>query len=76
MRALNEGALVAALRALFGEPGGRVRVGIGDDAAAWSPHAGQLQLITVDEATEGIDFRRGAVSLEDAGWRALAASIS
>ena len=68
--------MVAGLRALIGAPSGRVRVGIGDDAAVWSPGPGQLQVITVDECTEGIDFRRNTVRLEDAGWRALAASLS
>lgn len=53
-----------------------MRVGIGDDAAVWSPRSRLLQVVTVDEATEGIDFRRATVSLEDAGWRSLAASIS
>ncbi|HVA38268.1 MAG TPA: thiamine-phosphate kinase [Candidatus Dormibacteraeota bacterium] len=53
-----------------------MRLGIGDDAAVWKPSPGKLQVITVDEATEGTDFRRSTSSLEDAGWRALAASLS
>ncbi|TAM56343.1 thiamine-phosphate kinase [bacterium] len=73
---MNEASVTAALHALLDPPTGRVRVGIGDDAAVWSPSPGALQVITVDECTEGIDFRRGAVTLQDAGWRALAASIS
>lgn len=53
-----------------------MRVGIGDDAAVWTPRKSQLQLITVDEVTEGVDFRRATTSPEDAGWRALAVSLS
>ena len=47
----------------------------GDDAAAWSVEAGVV-VATVDTLAEGTHWRRDTMSLADAGWRAIATSVS
>jgi thiamine-monophosphate kinase len=54
----------------------RVTVGIGDDAAVWQPSRSHRSAISTDMLVEGVDFTRDAMSLEDAGWRAMAANLS
>jgi thiamine-monophosphate kinase len=50
--------------------------GIGDDAALWQPSRSHRSAISSDMLVEGVDFTRDAMSLEDAGWRAMAANLS
>jgi thiamine-monophosphate kinase len=50
--------------------------GIGDDAAVWQPSRSHRSVISTDMLVEGVDFTRDLMSLEDAGWRAMAASLS
>jgi len=52
-----------------------VTVGIGDDAAVLEPSDARL-VWTVDTAVEGVHFRRDWMSLEDIGWKSLAAAAS
>ncbi len=49
---------------------------IGDDAALWQPSRSNRSAISTDMLVEGVDFTRDAMSLEDAGWRAMAANLS
>lgn len=49
---------------------------IGDDAALWQPSRSHRSAISTDMLVEGVDFTREAMSLEDAGWRAMAANLS
>jgi thiamine-monophosphate kinase len=51
-------------------------VGIGDDAALWQPSRSHRSAISTDMLIEGVHFTRRAMSLEDIGWRAMAANLS
>lgn len=74
---MTEEQLVAAIRTLCATHGNtRVLVGIGDDAAVWQPSRSHRSVISSDMLVEGVHFRRDIMSLEDAGWRALAANLS
>lgn len=50
--------------------------GIGDDAALWRPSRSCRSAISSDMLVEGVDFTREAMTLADAGWRAMAANVS
>src|SRR6185436_17363861 len=54
----------------------QVPVGIGDDAAVWTPAPGSSVVLTVDAQVDGVHFRRGWFSLANAGDRAVSASAS
>jgi thiamine-monophosphate kinase len=54
----------------------RVILGIGDDAAVWQPSRSHRSVISTDMLVEGVHFTRDTMSLEDAGWRAMAAALS
>jgi thiamine-monophosphate kinase len=79
---VTEDEIVAAIAALCrselveGRGNRRVLVGIGDDAALWQPSRSHRSAISTDVLVEGVDFTRAAMSLEDAGWRAMAANVS
>ncbi|HVR46608.1 MAG TPA: thiamine-phosphate kinase [Candidatus Binatia bacterium] len=65
---MTEDEIIAALRPLT--------KGIGDDAALWQPSRSHRSAISSDMLVEGVDFTRAAMTLEDAGWRAMAANVS
>ena len=73
---LTEDSLVASLKRVLGEPSGSVRVGIGDDAAAWKAPASHLSLITTDMLVDGTHFRLSATTPDDLGRKALAVNLS
>ncbi|HEY2473210.1 MAG TPA: thiamine-phosphate kinase [Candidatus Cybelea sp.] len=54
----------------------RIVLGIGDDAALWQPSRSHRSVISADMLVEGVHFTREAMSLEDAGWRAMVANLS
>jgi thiamine-monophosphate kinase len=56
--------------------GGRVLLGIGDDAAIWAPPRGEAVVLTVDVQVEGIHFRPGWLRPAEIGARAVASSAS
>jgi thiamine-monophosphate kinase len=51
-------------------------LGIGDDCAIFRPRAGEDLLFTTDMLIEDTHFRRHTHSAVDAGWKALARSLS
>jgi thiamine-monophosphate kinase len=53
-----------------------LRVGIGDDAAAWLPTPGTLTVATTDALVEGVHFDLATTSWCDLGWKALAENVS
>ncbi len=74
---LREDDLVAAIEAIVGSNAdARLLVGIGDDAAVWQPSRSHRSVITSDASIEGVHFTRATMTLEDAGWRAMAANAS
>ena len=73
---MGPGAEFDLLRALLresGDPGGKVLVGPGDDAAVLDVE--QL-VVSTDISLEDIHFRRSWISLEEAGFRAVVAAAS
>ncbi len=66
------------LTSRLGHPprGGRLLIGIGDDAALWSPPAGNAVVLTTDSQVEGVHFRREWLSPHQIGARAVAAAAS
>ena len=52
-----------------------ITVPSGDDAAVWA-NAGGHTVASVDAFVEGTHFRRDTMSYADAGWRAVAATVS
>ena len=78
---VTEDEIVARIEALLsrgrrGDAQRRVLLGIGDDAALWQPSRSHRSVISTDMLVEGVHFTREAMSLEDAGWRAMAANLS
>lgn len=74
----SEDDLIAQLRDLI-ETQTRprsVRNTIGDDAAIWRPSRSHYSVITTDALVEGVHFRLDTMSIEDAGWRAMASNLS
>ena len=55
---------------------GRTLLGIGDDAALWSPPAGTAVVLTTDSQVEGIHFRREWLPPRQIGARAVATAAS
>jgi thiamine-monophosphate kinase len=73
---VTEDELVAAINALVPTPTKGVTLGIGDDAALWQPSRSNRSAISSDILVEGVHFTREMMSLEDIGWRAMAANLS
>ena len=71
---MGEFDLIAALRARLPEPGPRVLLGVGDDAAITAPEG--VTATSVDAIVEGVHFRRESTPLDAIGRRALAAALS
>jgi thiamine-monophosphate kinase len=72
----TENEFVRWVRGWAGHPGGRVRLGIGDDAALVEETAGQELILTTDMTLEGVHFRRDLHPPRAVGHRALARSLS
>jgi thiamine-monophosphate kinase len=73
---LHEKALIQRIRRAAGSGAGRVRLGIGDDAAILHIPAGQEVLVTTDFTLEGVHFRREWHPAESVGHRCLARGLS
>ena len=68
---MNEQTVVNAARKMFGgRAGGRVRVGIGDDAAV--VRIGRTDVVlTIDSVVEGVDFDFRYFTWTDVGFKAV-----
>lgn len=58
------------------QPPASGEIGIGDDAALWTPAAGQSEVLTTDALVDGVHFRISTTSWRDLGWKALAENVS
>lgn len=65
---MNEEQILEAIRPFT--------TGIGDDAALWQPSRSHRSAISSDMLVENVDFTRDAMTLQDVGWRAMAANVS
>jgi thiamine-monophosphate kinase len=74
MSGADEFELIAALASRL-DPA-QDGLGIGDDAAAWSPTPGALVVATTDMLVEGVHFRLEWTSPRDLGWKSLAVNLS
>ena len=77
--ALGEFALIARLAAILSEVGAASApdfLGIGDDAAIWSPTPGTRSVISTDSLIEGVHFRLDWTTWRDLGHKALAVNLS
>src|SRR3954454_23676563 len=71
---MGEFDLLARTRERLPDGGGRIQVGIGDDAAVTVP--GGATATSVDALVEGVHFRRAHATLRQIGHKALAAALS
>ena len=71
---MGEFELLAKLRGRLGNPGPRVLLGSGDDAAVTVP--GGATATSVDALVEGVHFNRATASLAQIGHKALATALS
>lgn len=79
VRDVGEFGLIDRLRAVLPEhvrSGEPVRVGIGDDAAVWTPTPGQVSVITTDTLIEGTHFRLDWTDWRSLGHKMLAVNLS
>lgn len=70
----DEFALINRLASLLDKPAHGI--GIGDDAATWSPTPGTVTVATTDMLVEGTHFRLDWTTPQDLGWKAIAVNLS
>jgi thiamine-monophosphate kinase len=75
-RSITEDELIASIAQTLGAPPRTLRVGIGDDAAAWKTSPHHLSLLTTDMLVDGVHFRLRDTSPEALGHKALAENLS
>ncbi len=73
-----EDRLVQKIATALKPPGlrGSLRLGLGDDAALWSPRPGYETVLTCDWFLEGSHFLRGKHPPDSVGWKCLARAVS
>ncbi len=79
VRDIGEFGLIAELAAALPESargGSGMVLGIGDDAAVWTPGAGESVVVTTDSLVEGIHFRLDWTDWSSLGHKALAVNLS
>lgn len=79
VRSLGEFALIGRLAVALAEVGAASApdlLGIGDDAAIWTPTPGARNVITTDSLIEDIHFRLDWTNWRDLGHKALAVNLS
>jgi thiamine-monophosphate kinase len=73
----DEDALVKVIaRHFLPSRGRKLRLGIGDDAALWSPKPGFASVLTSDWFLEGSHFLREKHPPDSVGWKCLARAVS
>jgi len=73
----NENALLARIeRKLAAKKSKGLLVGLGDDAALWSPTRGYETIVTCDWFLEGSHFLRNKHPADAIGWKCLARAVS
>ncbi len=76
---LSEADLIRTIQGVVGltkRVSPRIRLAIGDDAAAFRPSPGRLTLLSMDALVEGVHFDLQYFTPEDLGWKALAVNLS
>jgi thiamine-monophosphate kinase len=74
---LGEFDLIDRLASLVaGAPAHLLKIGIGDDAAAWETEPRTMTVATADALVEGVHFDLATTSWRDLGWKALAENVS
>jgi thiamine-monophosphate kinase len=71
---IGEFGLIDRIADMVGKGVG-LRLGIGDDAAAWAGEAGMV-LATIDSLVQDVHFSLDFTSWEELGWKALAVNLS
>ncbi|HXL23455.1 MAG TPA: thiamine-phosphate kinase [Candidatus Dormibacteraeota bacterium] len=76
--AQSEGQIIKKLQRFgsFGDPSRGLRLGIGDDAALFSPRSGFETILTCDWFLEDTHFLRGKHPADSIGWKCLARAVS
>jgi thiamine-monophosphate kinase len=73
----GEFELIDRVAAVLGRPrDAQLLVGIGDDAAAWSPSPGSITVATTDALVDGVHFDLRTTTWRDLGWKAMAENVS
>jgi len=73
----DEDAMVKEIaRHFLPSRGGKLRLGIGDDAALWKPKPGFVTILTSDWFLEGSHFLREKHAPDTVGWKCLARAAS
>lgn len=75
-RSITEDELIVAIQEALGASPRKLRLGIGDDAAAWKASPHHLTLLTTDMLVDGVHFRLAATSPQALGRKALAENLS
>lgn len=74
---VGEFELIDRLASLVAGPRSHaLKIGIGDDAAAWTSEPHTMTVATADALVEGVHFDLTTTSWRDLGWKALAENVS
>ncbi|GAK01274.1 thiamine-phosphate kinase [Geomicrobium sp. JCM 19055] len=73
---MDEFGLINKIQRLENVNHSSTKVGIGDDAAVFTPTSGKDIVTCVDTLTEGVHFTRETMKPSDIGYKALAVNIS
>ncbi|MCS7051141.1 MAG: thiamine-phosphate kinase, partial [Thermomicrobium sp.] len=76
LREVGEESLIEQIARFVGDRQPRVRIGIGDDAAVWSPRPGHELVLTTDTLIERVHFRLEWTDWAALGHKALAVNLS
>lgn len=73
---LSERELIERWRTAVPRAHGRLRLGIGDDAALYELDADRYGIFTTDMLVEDVHFRRAWTTPADLGWKSVAVNLS